>query len=299
MPICPAGIHSDRAAGRDRHHRRPRRPAPPGGPGGPRGARRMDCLSHLHQIGLGISSISTTGTASSSCITRSTPTSCRRSTTPSRSPRSTGKTRSCRTSTRRSPTRRSRRGDGDRRRDDLSLPVGHLATAAVRPATDGTIDGISNRTSYLMNSQLSHKTCRYGRWTLPRFQYEIGLSNFVAFNERDAAGHPDEPLAPATPGRTITTSGWARTSSTPGFPGTGTAARTCCTSTATPGRSSGPMRSWGCIPGAWSTPTRCSIPEGTVLIPRVASSTAHSRSGELPRRTPGPGLPRADRRRLI
>ena len=54
--------------------------------------------------------------------------------------------------------------------------------------SDGTVDGISDRTSYLMNSQISHKTRRYGRWTLPRIQNEIGLSNFVAFNERDAAG---------------------------------------------------------------------------------------------------------------
>jgi prepilin-type N-terminal cleavage/methylation domain-containing protein/prepilin-type processing-associated H-X9-DG protein len=53
---------------------------------------------------------------------------------------------------------------------------------------DGSIDGISNRTSYLMNSQLSHITRRYGRWTFPRFQNEIGTSNFVAYNERDAAG---------------------------------------------------------------------------------------------------------------
>jgi prepilin-type N-terminal cleavage/methylation domain-containing protein/prepilin-type processing-associated H-X9-DG protein len=61
--------------------------------------------------------------------------------------------------------------------------------------SSGTIDGISNRTSYLMNSQLSHKTRRYGRWTLPRFQSEIGLSNFVAFNERDAAGILASPYA--------------------------------------------------------------------------------------------------------
>jgi prepilin-type processing-associated H-X9-DG protein/prepilin-type N-terminal cleavage/methylation domain-containing protein len=59
----------------------------------------------------------------------------------------------------------------------------------------GTIDGISNRTSYLMNSQSSHKTRRYWRWTLPRFQSEIGLSNFVAFNERDAAGILASPYA--------------------------------------------------------------------------------------------------------
>src|SRR4051812_35722403 len=50
------------------------------------------------------------------------------------------------------------------------------------------VNGVANRTSYLMNSLLSHKTRRYGRWTFPRFQQEIGSSNFVAFNERDAAG---------------------------------------------------------------------------------------------------------------
>ena len=63
-------------------------------------------------------------------------------------------------------------------------------TSIVQPYVDpttGLVDGISNRTSYLMNSQLSHKTIRYGRWTFPRFQQEIGTSNFVAFNERDGA----------------------------------------------------------------------------------------------------------------
>ena len=42
--------------------------------------------------------------------------------------------------------------------DDLSVPT---------PFVDaqGTTDGISNRTSYLLNSQLSHKTRRYGLWT--------------------------------------------------------------------------------------------------------------------------------------
>ncbi|MBX6311810.1 MAG: DUF1559 domain-containing protein, partial [Isosphaeraceae bacterium] len=53
---------------------------------------------------------------------------------------------------------------------------------------DGQINGVADRTSYLMNSLLSHKTRRYGRWSLPRFQQEIGLSNFVAFCERDAQG---------------------------------------------------------------------------------------------------------------
>jgi prepilin-type N-terminal cleavage/methylation domain-containing protein/prepilin-type processing-associated H-X9-DG protein len=62
-------------------------------------------------------------------------------------------------------------------------------TSRVQPYVDDqTIDGVSNRTSYLMNSLLSHKTRRYGRWTLPRIQSEIGTSNFVSFNERDAAG---------------------------------------------------------------------------------------------------------------
>ncbi len=58
---------------------------------------------------------------------------------------------------------------------------------------DGTIDGISDRTSYLMNSLLSHKTRRYGRWTFPRFQNSVGLSNFVAFNERNATGILNSP----------------------------------------------------------------------------------------------------------
>ena len=63
-------------------------------------------------------------------------------------------------------------------------------TSIVQPFKnpDGSIDGIANRTSYLMNSQLSHITRRYGRWTLPRLQSEIGTSNFIAYNERDAAG---------------------------------------------------------------------------------------------------------------
>jgi prepilin-type processing-associated H-X9-DG protein len=70
-----------------------------------------------------------------------------------------------------------------------------VSTESPYVATTGSIDGISNRSSYLMNSQLSHKTRRYGRWTLPRLQYEIGLANFVAFNERDAAGILTSPRA--------------------------------------------------------------------------------------------------------
>jgi prepilin-type N-terminal cleavage/methylation domain-containing protein len=54
------------------------------------------------------------------------------------------------------------------------------------PAPNG--DGVWNRTSYLLNSQLSHKTRRYGRWTLLRFIDEVGTSQFVAYSERNAAG---------------------------------------------------------------------------------------------------------------
>jgi prepilin-type N-terminal cleavage/methylation domain-containing protein/prepilin-type processing-associated H-X9-DG protein len=51
-------------------------------------------------------------------------------------------------------------------------------------ANNGQIDGVEHRTSYLLNSQLTHKTRRYGRWTRQRFSSEIGLSNFIAFAER-------------------------------------------------------------------------------------------------------------------
>jgi prepilin-type N-terminal cleavage/methylation domain-containing protein/prepilin-type processing-associated H-X9-DG protein len=50
----------------------------------------------------------------------------------------------------------------------------------------GQIDGVENRTSYLMNSLLSHKTRRYGRWMLLRFVNEVGTSNFICFSERNA-----------------------------------------------------------------------------------------------------------------
>jgi prepilin-type processing-associated H-X9-DG protein/prepilin-type N-terminal cleavage/methylation domain-containing protein len=55
-----------------------------------------------------------------------------------------------------------------------------------QPSPDG--DGIWHRTSYLMNSLLSHKTRRYGAWHLPRFVNEVGTSNFIAFTERNAEG---------------------------------------------------------------------------------------------------------------
>ncbi len=55
-----------------------------------------------------------------------------------------------------------------------------------KPAPDG--DGVWNRSSYLLNSQLSHKTRRYGQWSLPRFINEVGTSNFICYVKRNAEG---------------------------------------------------------------------------------------------------------------
>ena len=59
---------------------------------------------------------------------------------------------------------------------------------SIRSAVDPGGDGVWQRTSYLMNSQLSHKTRRYGRWNLLRFINEVGTSNFISFVERNAEG---------------------------------------------------------------------------------------------------------------
>jgi prepilin-type N-terminal cleavage/methylation domain-containing protein/prepilin-type processing-associated H-X9-DG protein len=64
--------------------------------------------------------------------------------------------------------------------DDQSVPQPFMDPIS------GKIDGVENRTSFLMNSLLSHKTRRYGRWTLTRFINEIGSSQFVCFSERNA-----------------------------------------------------------------------------------------------------------------
>jgi prepilin-type N-terminal cleavage/methylation domain-containing protein/prepilin-type processing-associated H-X9-DG protein len=63
-------------------------------------------------------------------------------------------------------------------------------TSVRQPFVDpdsGVVDGVEHRTSYLMNSLLSHKSRRYGRWTLMRFVNEVGTSQFVSFSERNAA----------------------------------------------------------------------------------------------------------------
>jgi prepilin-type processing-associated H-X9-DG protein len=39
-----------------------------------------------------------------------------------------------------------------------------------------------------MNSQLSHKTRRYGRWTLMGFVNQVGTSTFISYVERSAEG---------------------------------------------------------------------------------------------------------------
>jgi prepilin-type N-terminal cleavage/methylation domain-containing protein/prepilin-type processing-associated H-X9-DG protein len=59
------------------------------------------------------------------------------------------------------------------------------------------VDGIEHRTSFLMNSLLSHQSRRYGFWTFQRFQLEVGLSQFIAFSEREAkAFSPPSPEDP-------------------------------------------------------------------------------------------------------
>lgn len=56
------------------------------------------------------------------------------------------------------------------------------------PTPDPGGDGVWNRTSYLLNSQLSHNTRRYGKWNLLRFVNRVGTSNFISFVERNADG---------------------------------------------------------------------------------------------------------------
>ena len=166
-------------------------------------ARRMDCQSHLHQIGSACSNTSMTGTVSSFFTIRSTPTASAR----------------C----------RHAESFAEIYWEDKIMPYVNQAYAndtiakggtqvadekifrclsdtsvvqSLYRSTTGLVDGIINRTSYLMNSQLSHKTIRYGRWTFPRFQYDIGTSNFVAFNERDGAvidANINNPIAATDP----------------------------------------------------------------------------------------------------
>ena len=63
--------------------------------------------------------------------------------------------------------------------DDLSVSTIFLDD-------QGNADGIANRTSYMMNSLLSHKTRHYGLWTFQRFQVAVGTSRFICFAECNA-----------------------------------------------------------------------------------------------------------------
>lgn len=85
----------------------------------------------------------------------------------------------------------------DAREDDNLSRTGKLTGSdlVVRCPSDLSVrqpdpggDGVWNRTSYLLNSQLTHKTRRYGRWTLMRFIQEVGTSNFISYVERNWTG---------------------------------------------------------------------------------------------------------------
>lgn len=57
----------------------------------------------------------------------------------------------------------------------------------IRPFIEnGVTNGLANRTSYLMNSLTSHMTRRYGKWTLHKFDTEVGTSKWISFVERNA-----------------------------------------------------------------------------------------------------------------
>ena len=70
--------------------------------------------------------------------------------------------------------------------DEIYRCPSDISTVSPFLGADGQIDGVSNRTSYLLNSQLSHKTRRYGLWTQQRFDELVGSSKFISFVERDA-----------------------------------------------------------------------------------------------------------------
>lgn len=89
---------------------------------------------------------------------------------------------------------------GDHKHDEQHAHEGHSFsseeiyrcpndTSIRRPFVDpdtSQTSGVAHRTSYLMNSLLSHKSRRYGEWTLDRFATEVGLAHFLCFAERNA-----------------------------------------------------------------------------------------------------------------
>ena len=126
-------------------------------------------------------------------------------------------------------------------------------------STTGKVDGITNRTSYLMNSLLSHKTRRHGRWTFPRFQQDIGTANFVAFHERNSEVMDTDPNAEPRQDDYIVWLGtdtldywikWKRH-----------AMRIASTWTATSSQRIRPRPTWGCTPADSSSRRPASTPE--------------------------------------
>ena len=86
---------------------------------------------------------------------------------------------------------------GDSQEDDSLSKAGKIVSsdATYRCPNDLSLrkpdpggDGVWHRTSYLLNSQLSHKTRRYGQWLMQRWINETGTSNFIDYAERDANG---------------------------------------------------------------------------------------------------------------
>ena len=78
-------------------------------------------------------------------------------------------------------------GGMERQTAVLHCPSDITRTEPIKQA-DGTINGFSNPSSYLMNAIMSRKTKAYGRYTFLRLQQEAGTSNILVFNERNAAG---------------------------------------------------------------------------------------------------------------
>jgi prepilin-type N-terminal cleavage/methylation domain-containing protein/prepilin-type processing-associated H-X9-DG protein len=67
--------------------------------------------------------------------------------------------------------------------------------------SDGVNDGWANRTSYLLNSQLSHKTRRWGRWNLAGLTSAVGTSNFIDYCERNAEAIANDDVLAGNPRR--------------------------------------------------------------------------------------------------
>ena len=135
--------------------------------------------------------------------------------------------------------------------EDISLPDGYIPDSAL-PRRRWNGGRHRARTSYLMNSLLSHKTRRYGRWNLMRFINEAGTSQFVCFSERNAAvftlaagGDPRQDDYDIWLG-TGFIQPWMQISDT-------SESLTIYISTATPSRCRGPVPWWICTRTRWSS----------------------------------------------